>query len=168
MTEQRERRYISEYMLQAFPGGSFALNVELGPVPTELVEVHGLDGAALRYRPFRRRVDGTAWDERTYWLVESKIRDPLEGLGRLQTYRDLAGETPDLVGYERQEVRMRLVVPFSLDWIKVAAQKAGIELVEFFPSWITAYFQERQRYFTAEYRAKRDEKQAMRKLFGLE
>lgn len=168
MTVQRERRYISEYMLQAFPGGAFGLNVELGPVPADLVEIHGAQGAKMIFRPFRRRVDGVAWDSASYWLVESKIRDPLEGLGRLQTYRDLAEHTPDLVGYEGQKLRMRLVVPFSLDWIKLAAQKAGIELVEFMPAWIYGYFNERQKYFTAEYRVARDEKVRMRQLLGLD
>lgn len=168
MTVQRERRYIAEYMLAFFPEGNYALNVELGPLPQEVVAVYGEQGAALRMRPWRRRIDGVAWRPEAYYLVEAKIRDALEGLGRLQTYRDLAKASLDLPGHDGQPFVMRLVVPFSLEWIKTAALAAGIELVEWMPAWIVDYFRERQEYFTPEYRAKRDERQRMRQLFGLE
>lgn len=168
LTIQRERRYIAEYMLQFFPEGNTALNVELGPLPDEVVSLYGERGAALRMRPWRRRIDGVAWRPDAYYLVEAKIRDPLEGLGRLQTYRDLARATPELPGYDGQPFVMRLVVPFSLAWIQEAARAAGIDMVEWMPAWIVDYFRGRQEYFTAEYRARRDEKARMRELFGLE
>lgn len=155
-------------MAQFYPEGNWALNVELGPLPSQVVEIHGERGAALRLRPWRRRIDGVVWRPDTYYLIEFKLRDPLEGLGRLQTYLALSKQTPDLVGYEGQPFVMRLVVPFSLDWIQVAAREAGIDLVQWMPDWVIAYHQHMQQYFTAEYRAKRDERARMRTLFGLE
>ena len=165
---QRETRLLWEYMKVTYPNETWATNVELGPLPQEIVAVYGSQGAALRIRPWRRRIDGVAWRPGAYYLVEAKIRDPMEGLGRLQVYRDLAQVSPELPGHDGQPFVMRLVVPFSLEWIKAAALAAGIQLVEWMPAWIVDYFRERQNYFTPEYRAKRDEKVRMRQLFGLE
>jgi len=166
--KDRERRYISEYCLEHFPQGNFQLNVSLGPIPEEIVELHGLARGAAFYRSARRRVDATAWTREAFYLVEAKIRDPLEGLGRLQTYRDLAPLTPDLLGYERQPFVARLVVPFSLPWIIEAAKRARLELVVWKPAWIDDYVRDRQLYHTAEYRRAREDNRRMRELLGLE
>lgn len=165
---ERERRYISEYTLEHFPEGNFQLNVPLGPIPEEIVKLQGLARGAAFYRSARRRVDATAWRPEAFYLIEAKIRDPLEGLGRLQTYRDLARVTPDLLGFEGQPIVARLVVPFSLTWIIEAARAATIELIVWKPPWIDDYVRERQLYFTAEYRRAREEKKHLRQLFDLE
>ena len=55
--KERERRFISEYMLQAWPEGGYQLNVELGPIPQEYVDRLGLGKAAALFRPTRPRVD---------------------------------------------------------------------------------------------------------------
>ena len=39
--EERERRYIAEYMAQTYPRGNYQLNVPLGPIPQELVRQLG-------------------------------------------------------------------------------------------------------------------------------
>jgi len=38
MRQERERRYISEYMMTTWPEGNWQLNVELGPIPQEYVD----------------------------------------------------------------------------------------------------------------------------------
>ncbi len=168
MKFERERRFIAEFMAETFRPDQYAMNVPLGPVPDELVEIHGIQGAAAVFRPSRRRIDGVAWTEHAYILIEAKIRDPLEGLGRLQTYRDLALKTKDLPEWHGQDFEMWLVVPYSLDWIITAAHDANIKLKIFWRDWIADYVKERQNYFTQEYRQARDEKQRLRKAFGLE
>lgn len=166
--KERERRYVAEYMLATWPEGDWELNVPVGNVPVELVQVHGLSQAAALWRPSRRRVDAVVWRPERYLIIETKIRDPFEGIGRLQTYLVEARETPDLPGYTGQEIGARLVVPFVIDRDSRAAATAGIELVEWSQPWIEEYIQERQNYFTAEYRARRNEVQRMRELLGLE
>jgi hypothetical protein len=167
-SQSREKRYIAEFMVANFEPDQFMLNVPLGPIPDELINVHGIQGAAAIFRPSRRRIDAAAWPASTYILIEAKIRDPLEGLGRLQTYRDLAFKTPDLPEYKGQPFEMWLVVPYSLEWIKTAATAAGIKLVIFWQDWIADYVKERQNYFTKEYRTARDDKQRLRRVFGLD
>ena len=166
--QERERRFISEYVMRTFEPGTWALNVPLGPVPDELVQIHGPSAAAQLFRPSRRRVDAVAWSEAAYLLIEAKIRDPFEGLGRLIVYLEEARNTEDLPGYTGQPIVPRLVVPFVIERDRIAAHKHDIELAEFSPPWISDYVQERQRYFTREYREARDEKVRMRKLLNLD
>lgn len=166
--QERERRFVSEYMLATFPDGDWETNVPLGNVPLELIAQEGLTRAARIFRPQRRRVDAVAWTPTVYYLLEMKIRDPFEGIGRLQTYAREAARTPDLPGFEGQPIVPRLVVPFVIERDQMAADEAGLELVEFFQPWIGEYLEERQQYFTAEFRLARADKMRMRELLGLE
>jgi len=166
--KERERRYISEYMHQAFPDGGWQLNVELGPIPQEYVDRYGLGKAAALFRPTRPRVDAVRWTPSAYYLIEAKIRDIKAGIGDLTYYKGMAGKSPDLPFYDGQPVICRLVVPWMIDWIKVAADAAGIEVVVFWSDWISDYVKERQHYFTSEYRDKRSEVMRDREALGLE
>lgn len=166
--EEREKRYASQYLKETYPPGTFTTNVPLGEIPQEIVTMHGVQLGGAIYRPSRRRIDAVCWHGDTYKLVEFKVRDPFEGLSRLPTYLSLARRTLDLPHYVDQPFEMVLVVPFSLDWIKNAAQDAGITLVEKYYDWIADYIREYQLYFTEEYRTKRAEVFRARKALGLE
>lgn len=168
MTKAREKRYIAEYMLKSYPVGTYELNVPLGPIPQELVLLHGAALATAIYRPSRRRIDAVAWTKESYHLIEAKLRDPFEGLSRVTAYLTMARRTNDLPGYTGQPFKMVLVVPFTLDWIRDAAKDAGIELVEFWQEWIADYVRDRQLYFTKDYREKRQVVQETRRALGLE
>ena len=166
--KERERRYISEYMMHEWPEGNWLLNVELGPIPQEYVDRYGLGKAAAMFRPTRPRVDAVKWTPERYYLVEAKIRDIKAGIGDLSYYRGMVPRTPDLPFYDGQEVTFRLVVPWMIDWIRVAADAAGVEVVVFWSDWIGDYVRERQHYFTAEYRAEREEKKRLREILGVD
>lgn len=166
--KERERRYISEYMMETFPRGNWQLNVELGAIPAEYVQRYGVTRAAAIFRPTRPRVDAVHWEPDKYYIIESKVREPKSGIGELIYYRDQALIAPDLPFYDGQVLVPRLVVPFFLDWIVDAAHLNGIEVVIFKPDWINAYIEERQHYFTAEYRAKRAETMRLRNILGVE
>jgi len=166
--KERERRFISEYMLQAFPEGGYQLNVELGPIPQEYVDRLGLGKAAALFRPTRPRVDAVRWQPDKYILIEAKIRDIKAGIGDLSYYKGMARRTPDLPFYDGQPIVCQLVVPWMIDWIKVAAEEAEVEVVVFWAEWIAEYVKERQHYFTAEYREARAQKMKLREILGVD
>ena len=166
--KERERRYISEYMLKEWPEGGWQLNVELGPIPKEYVDRYGLGKAAALFRPTRPRVDAVKWTKDTYYLIEAKIRDIKAGIGDLSYYRGMVPNTPDLPFYDSQPVVFRLVVPWMIEWIRSAADSAQIDVVVFWSEWIEAYVKERQHYFTAEYRAERAERMRLREILGVD
>lgn len=166
--QERERRYISEYMMKTWPEGGWQLNVELGPVPQEYIARYGQERAAALFRPTRPRVDAVKWLPEKYYLIEAKIRDIKAGIGDLSYYRGMLPGTKDLPFYDGQPVICRLVVPWMIDWIRAAADAAGVEVVVFTADWIQAYVDERKHYFTAEYRTARAEKMRLREILGVD
>ncbi|MBU1307869.1 MAG: hypothetical protein KKF33_20385 [Alphaproteobacteria bacterium] len=166
--KERERRYISEYMMATWPEGSWQLNVELGAIPPEYVTRYGQERAAALYRPTRPRVDAVRWEKDRYILIEAKIRDIKAGIGDLSFYRGMVPDTVDLPFYDGQPIMYRLVVPWMIDWIQRSATASGIDVVVFEAEWISAYVEERKHYFSAEYRAARAEKMRLREILGVD
>ncbi len=166
--QERERRFIAEYMMKTWPEGKWQLNVELGPIPQEYVQRYGMERAAALFRPTRPRVDAVKWLPGAYYLIEAKIRDIKAGIGDLLYYKGMVSQTPDLPYYEGQPIIYRLVVPWMIDWIKAAADSAQVEVVVFMADWIAAYAEERKHYFTAEYRAERAAKMKLRETLGVD
>ena len=166
--KERERRYIAEYMKDTWPEGNWQLNVELGPIPQEYIERYGLGKAAALFRPTRPRVDAVKWLPNVYYLIEAKIRDIKAGIGDLLYYKAQAEKAPDLPFYEGQPIVCRLVIPWMIDWMRAAADDAGIDIAVFETAWIADYVRERQHYFTAEYRAARAEKMRLREILGVD
>ena len=163
-----ERRYISDYLLYAFPEGGYQTNIELGAIPQEYVDRYGLGRAAALFRPTRPRVDAVRWTPDAYYLIEAKVRDMKAGIGDLLYYRQVIPLTPDLPFYEGQPIKYRLVIPWALDWLMAIATQAGVEVVVYYVDWIADYVKERQHYFTAEYRAERAEKMRLREILGVD
>ena len=166
--KERERRYISEYMLKTWPEGGWQLNVELGPIPQEYVDRYGLGKAAALFRPTRPRVDAVKWTPDKYYLIEAKLRDIKAGIGDLSYYRNMVKGTLDLPFYDGQPIICRLVVPWMIDWIRMAAEAAGVEVIVYFAAWVEDYVKERQHYFTAAYREERAEKMRLREILGVD
>ena len=166
--EERERRYVSDYLLQNHPQGGWVTNVPLGPIPEEITTRYGLTAGAKLFAPSRPRIDAVLWTTPAYWLIEAKVREAKAAIGDLLVYKALAEKTLDLPNYEGQPFRMRLVVPWALDWIRQASQAHDMELTIFLPPWVEGYVRERQNYFTREARLSREEKMRLRRTFGLE
>ncbi|NVM22288.1 MAG: hypothetical protein HWN68_10975 [Desulfobacterales bacterium] len=166
--QERERRYIAQYMKDTAAEGPFQLNVELGAIPEEYVTRYGQARAAALFRPTRPRVDAVRWLPDSYILIEAKLRDIKAGIGDLLYYRSLIPETLDLPYYAGQPIITRLVVPFEYEWIKRSATASGIELVVQWYDWVSDYVKERQHYFTAEYRDARKELMKLRETLGVE
>ena len=166
--KERERRYISEYMLETWPAGDWQLNVELGPIPQEYVTRYGMTKAAAMFRPTRPRVDAVKWTPEAYYIIEAKIRDIKAGIGDLSYYRGMIPTTPDLPYYDGQPIIARLVVPWMIDWMQAAATAAQVDVAVYIKDWIDDYVKERQHYFTAEYRAARAETMRLREILGVD
>lgn len=166
--KERERRYISEYMLNTWPKGGWQLNVELGPIPAEYAKRYGLSKAAAIYRPTRPRVDAVKWTDNAYYLIEAKLTNIKGGIGDLSFYRGMALQAPDLPFYDGQPIILRLVVPWMIDWIREAAEAVQVEVVIYTTDWIEEYVKEKQHYFTSEYRNKRAETMKLREILGVD
>jgi len=166
--EERERRYIQDFLLQNYPRGGWVTNVPLGPIPQEILARYGVSAGAKLFRPSRPRVDAVLLAANRYFLVEAKIREPKAAIGDLLVYKSLAEKTPDLPIYNGEPISMMLVVPWALDWVKIAARQHDMHLVEFRPAWVEDYVRMRQDYFTRDWRMKREEIMRLRRSLGVE
>lgn len=166
--KERERRYIAQYMKDTFPDMNWQLNVELGPIPPEYIQRYGVAKAAALFRPTRPRVDAVRWELGRYLLIEAKLRDIKSGIGDLLYYKSRIAETPDLPFYDGQPITCHLVIPWMLDWLKSAADAAGIKVDVKHYDFVDEYVRERQHYFTAEYRAARAEKMRLREILDVD
>ncbi len=166
--EERERRYIADYLLHFYPRGGWTKNVPLGPIPADIVARFGLAAGAKLYQPTRLRIDAILALPDAYWLIEAKMLNPRDAIGDLTTYMALVKSTPDLPGYDGQPIKARLVIPWSLDWIDDMAKSHGFDVQVYLPPWVEDYVRERQHYFTREYRVQRDDKMRARRILGLE
>ena len=166
--QERERRYIAEYMMETYPQGNYQLNVPLGPVPEELVSRYGYAKAAAMFQPTRLRVDAVHWSPERYLLIESKLRSIKDGIGDLLIYQRIAPRTPDLPNYEGQPVKLALVVPYMVEWIRDITAATNVEYIVYVKEWIEEYARERLNYHTAEYRQKRRELMELRQVLGVD
>ena len=166
--QERERRYIAEYCADNFPDGNYMLNVELGPIPQGMVDRYGYGMASRLFRPTRLRIDAVAWYPDKYLLIEAKLRNMKDGIGDLLIYQRLAPQTQDLPFYDGQPFVPVLVIPYDLQWLRDITNATDIEYAIQWYDWVGDYARERQNYFTAEYRVKRNETMRLRKLLGVE
>ena len=166
--EERERRYVVDFLQETFPRGGWTTNVPLGPIPEEITTRHGLTAGAALFHPSRPRIDAVYPTRDRYLLIEAKIREAKAAIGDLLVYRALAEKTLDLPGYDGQPFGMLLVVPWALSWVREAASAHGMELAIFLPPWVEDYVRMRQDYFTREWRMKREETMRLRKALGVE
>lgn len=163
-----ETRLIGEYVALKFPGQRVAMGVPLGPEidtgPTRIT-------ASMRLkvsRPWRPEVDALVWRDGVLLLIEAKVSEYLVGLAKLPLYRALVPTTPELAEWRDWEVRLRLVVPRARPWVDVMAEAAGVEVDLFEPEWMREYWEYRDRYWTAEYRIRRELLRQRRAELGVE
>ena len=163
-----ETRLIGEYVATMFPGRRTATMVPLGPVLEELAPELGIVARLRHSRPWRPEVDAVVWRDGVLLLIEAKVADYVSGIAKLPLYRSLVPTTPELAEWASWEVRMRLVVPRFRAWHQAMAEAAGVEFDVFEPPWMREYWDYRDRYWTAEYRTRRQAVLALRRQLGVE
>jgi hypothetical protein len=151
-----------------FPGLRVATGFPLGPaeIGGDIRMTHGQILAAAR--PWRPEVDALVWFNGALLLIEAKVAEYVTGLAKLPFYKSLVPSTPELAQWADWEVRMRLVVPRSKPWVDIMAEQAGVEVDLFEPDWMVEYWEYRDRYWSAEYRTAREDRNRRRAAAGLE
>jgi len=162
-----ESRMMAEYVLDKFPQYRVMLRQPLGPPVVGADVFPDMARRLNASRPWRPEVDAVVVLEDHLLFVEGKVNEPLYGLAKLPAYAALADETPELAAWKGWEVRMRLVVPFPVTWLELAAQKAGVEVDVYFKPWMQTYLDYVGSYHTQANRRFRAERQAAREKLGL-
>ncbi len=139
---QRDRRYVAEYVDQAYPHARVYFNLRLGPPPIGVAEKYpGLD--VQKYaRVWKKTCDAVVVTDQEVVLIEGELRRPLLALGELISYRDLLFQTPELTPYSKLTVRSILLCPVYDPTLELQLKENKIEAVVFRTKWVDEYLKE--------------------------
>jgi len=167
VTQQRETRLLSEYLMEHWEGVPVRMNVPVGPLPAGLVDAVGARAIGWA-RPFRPEVDALVWPGGKLILVEAKILSVIDGIAKLPVYAGLVSTTPELLPYAGLPREMICVCPWDADHVHAMAKTVGVSIAVFRPAWIEEYLDSRMNYWTPEYRRNREAKRALRRELGVD
>lgn len=153
-----EPRWVSEYIAKFYPKFEVRPRCPLGPIPENLVKLHGLSKATAVHRPWRPEVDALVLLPRHVLLIEAKIQKYMDGLSKLPVYRELIPVTPELQEYKDFAVMCHLLVPVVIPWIEEAAYRMKVDVKTWAPDWLKEIWRERDTYWTPEAVMKREER----------
>lgn len=140
--EQRERRYVQEYVAEKFPNAiTKFFNMAVGPAPEELKQAHP-EIPEEHFRRWRFWVDACVVLEHKIVLIEGKLRKPTTGMGQLLHYRSLIPDTRELKPYLLKPVEIRLVTPKPDPRVITAAANMGIIVDVYTKDWVQQYLRE--------------------------
>jgi hypothetical protein len=161
-----EPRWVSEYVAANYQGYEVRFRVPLGPYLPGTAEQMGSDKARRVSRPWRPEVDAIVLHTERLILIEGKIFKTMEGLSKLPVYKSLVPDTPELQAYKDRAIEMQLLVVRPLPWVLMAAEKAGVHVVEWAPPWIVEIWEERDKYWTPQAVKTREERKEVLKKLG--
>jgi len=166
MRREIEPKWVAEYCSKFYGKYAVRYRCPLGPVPKELVELHGLEKALRMYRPWRPEVDALVIAKDKLILIEAKVRKVMDGLSKLPIYKMLVPQTPELKVYHGWPIEMELLVVKAVEpWITVA-KNMGIRLVEWAPTWVWEIWRQRDLYWTKEAVELRERRKEVLKRLG--
>lgn len=159
-----EPRWVSQYIKEFYAKAEAHLRCPLGPIPEEYVKMYGPAKAANIYRPWRPEVDALVVLEGAIVLIEAKIQKYMDGLAKLPVYKALIPSTPEFMPISKtRPTIMHLLLPYPIPWVKTAAAVTGVEVIDWAPDWVVEIWEERDKYWTPEYRLKREARKALLK-----
>jgi len=140
--QQRERRYVQEYVNEKFPDRDFVLyNAPVGPAPEDLSKAHP-EVPLEHFRRWRLWADAIVGWHGLLILVETKLRNPQTGIGYLLEYGPLVKQTPELAAYVNRPLQLRLVTPRQDPRVITLASAHGIIVDIFYKPWVGEYLRE--------------------------
>lgn len=167
-SRQVETRLVSEYLKENYSEFLFIMKQPLGVVSEDLMRREGYKKALGITRPFRPEVDAVVVLPHYLLIIEAKVWNIVNGLGKLPLYKSLVPITPELKEYMPREVLMQLVVGWSSANLEIMARDQGVEVRVYRPPWLEEVVEDMHRYWTREYQDIRQKKLRMREYFGVD
>lgn len=163
-----EPRWVSEYVKEFYANAEAYMRCPLGPIPEELKKLYGPSKAAAVHRPWRPEVDALVVLPGAIVLIEAKVQKYMAGLSKLPVYKALVPSTPEFTPMlETRPIHMHLLLPYPIPWVVKAAKEMGVQVIDWAPDWVLDVWNERDKYWTPEYRIKREERKRLLKRLGL-
>jgi len=128
MTQQREIRFLNEWLRLKYPTALIWKRVRLGPIPDK--KLGNLLKITLRW------ADAVVYDGEKVIIIESKLRPDLGAISQLKEYGRLFYETPEFEMLRDKPVELHLLLPYEWKDMVAAAQREGIIVDIFKPAWL--------------------------------
>ena len=165
---QVETRMVSEYVVQEYAQFPVIQRVPLGKISEALLAEQGTAKAIKYSRPFRPEVDAVVILPQYLVLIEAKVWQVMNGLGKLPMYKSLVQHTPELRPYLPRDIILELVVARTDSNLEIMARDAGIRLKVYLPEWLQEVIAGLNVYWTKAYHEKRQDTLALREYFGVD
>ncbi len=140
--QQRERRYVVEYVMLAYPNCPVFFNLRVGALPQDLARRYPGQDMDRLARVWKRFADAVVVLPDSLVLIETKLRRPTEAIGEIISYRAVLWETPELQAYGKLPVRCELVTVQDDPQLRPALVAQGIQIVIYAPQWALDYLRE--------------------------
>jgi len=135
MVQQREARFINEWLNLNYPEDLWIRRAKVGPFPTK--DMDRLYMTAMRW------IDGVVIRADEVLLVEAKLRPSMNAIYQLRDYRKLFGETLRFKRYWHLPRRAIFLTTYEDPRIVAEAKRHNIEYVVFAPVWVKRYLLDR-------------------------
>lgn len=128
MGQQREAKFVNEWLMMTFPANLQWKRVRLGVLPDK--KLGNLLKITLRW------ADAIVFDGETVFIIEAKLRSDLGALAQLEEYKVLFRDTPEFSLLKGSPVEMVLLLPYRWTDLVQAAVQRGIRVEIFRPDWL--------------------------------
>ena len=140
--QQRDRRYVVEYVTEIYPNDRQFFNLRMGPAPISIAEAYPGLNVDRFARVWKKTCDAVVITKDEIVLIEGELRRPTEGLGELLVYRDLINTTPELQPFMGKKIRTVLLCPILDPTMTMQLRDHNIDAVLYKPQWVEDYLQE--------------------------
>lgn len=135
-----ENRLVSEWVLLAYPGRAWHRHFRVGGNP-ELLGLGDLEPEELQVIRNRNRwVDLVVEPPPDLVVVEAKMWDASNGIGKLKEYLAELPFTPEYIAWGRPPVRAVVLTAQHDPLAQMVIEDAGIEYVWWEPPWIGDWY----------------------------
>lgn len=135
-----ETRLLGEYLAARYPGAVWHLKMRVGPIR----QTTGADltdpGEVALARKFNRWADAVVITPVEVVIIEAKMWDPGNALGKVLEYLKLARQTPELVPYLDRPFVGEVVTGQHDPLAERVIREAGVRYVHYEPDWIEDFY----------------------------
>jgi len=138
MTQQLERKFVSEFINAELRDKHWQTRVRLGPLPP------GED--ARLYMTKLRWADIVTFEPNIVTIFEAKLEPNSKAVGQLLEYKNLFFQSPHFQQYATAQVNLVFLTSRIDTSVQEVCESNGVEYKVFRPDWIPLYEKRRWRY----------------------
>jgi len=131
--------YLMEWLTKNYPPGTWMVNVPLGTIRPELLELARTPGEIRALKGWRANADAVVILSKEVHIIEAFIRTTSRKIEQLLDYVELFKVTPEFREHWDKKIVPILLTPLDHPWYEFRARQHGIRIIKYRPDWIIPY-----------------------------